>query len=215
MSRFDNRERLLAACLAALAGYVDALGFLHLGGFFLSFMSGNSTRLGVGLAQGGATAVTAGLLIATFVTGVVLGSLTGRVAGNARRRAVLALVAILLVMAGALDAAGVVRAAIAAMGLAMGAENAVFEEDGETRIGLTYMTGALVKIGQRLAQALVGGPRWDWSPYALLWAGLVLGALAGACIYPHLGLGGLWVAAGVAAGLAMVTKPVPNPPGPQ
>ncbi|MDA0743603.1 MAG: DUF1275 family protein, partial [Proteobacteria bacterium] len=27
--------------LAGLAGYVDSLGFLHLGGVFVSFMSGN------------------------------------------------------------------------------------------------------------------------------------------------------------------------------
>lgn len=30
-------------------GYVDAVGFMMTGGFFVSFMSGNSTRLAVGL----------------------------------------------------------------------------------------------------------------------------------------------------------------------
>ena len=39
-----------AICLAALAGFVDALAYISLGGFFASFMSGNTTRLGVGLA---------------------------------------------------------------------------------------------------------------------------------------------------------------------
>lgn len=43
---------MLAATLSALAGYVDAVGFMTLGGFFVSFMSGNSTRLGVGLSSG-------------------------------------------------------------------------------------------------------------------------------------------------------------------
>ncbi|MDM8353607.1 DUF1275 family protein, partial [Brevundimonas diminuta] len=38
--------------LAGLAGYVDSLGFLHLGGVFVSFMSGNTTRLAVNLAEG-------------------------------------------------------------------------------------------------------------------------------------------------------------------
>ena len=46
---------------------------------------------------------------------------------------------------------GFSAAAIAAMALAMGAENAVFEREGEVHIGLTYMTGTLVKFGQRLA----------------------------------------------------------------
>ncbi|HAL05769.1 MAG TPA: hypothetical protein DCP26_00205, partial [Brevundimonas sp.] len=45
-------DRWLALLLAALAGYVDSLGFLHLGGVFVSFMSGNSTRLAVSLAEG-------------------------------------------------------------------------------------------------------------------------------------------------------------------
>ena len=34
-----------------LAGFVDAVGFIASGGLFISFMSGNSTRLGIGLAE--------------------------------------------------------------------------------------------------------------------------------------------------------------------
>ena len=49
----DSRANILLACaLSALAGYVDGIGFLHLGGLFVSFMSGNSTRMGVSLADG-------------------------------------------------------------------------------------------------------------------------------------------------------------------
>ncbi|MEC8456884.1 MAG: DUF1275 family protein, partial [Pseudomonadota bacterium] len=44
-------DRRLALLLAGLAGYVDSLGFLHLGGVFVSFMSGNSTRLAANLAE--------------------------------------------------------------------------------------------------------------------------------------------------------------------
>jgi uncharacterized membrane protein YoaK (UPF0700 family) len=202
MTRFDRRIRLLAACLSALAGYVDALAFLKLGGFFVSFMSGNTTRLGVGLAQWSVNAVIAGGLIATFVAGVFVGSLAGGAAGAHRRPAVLVLVSLLLAVAAALYLAGHDMSAIAAMALAMGAENAVFEENGDVRIGLTYMTGTLVKVGQRLAAAATGGDRLAWAPYLLLWAGLVLGATAGAATYPRLGLGGLWIAAVAAAVLA-------------
>lgn len=49
MRRYDGRIWMLAAGLALLAGYVDAIGFLRLGGLFVSFMSGNSTRLAVAL----------------------------------------------------------------------------------------------------------------------------------------------------------------------
>jgi uncharacterized membrane protein YoaK (UPF0700 family) len=49
----DSRRNIALACaLSALAGYVDGIGFLHLGGLFVSFMSGNSTRMGVSLAEG-------------------------------------------------------------------------------------------------------------------------------------------------------------------
>lgn len=204
MIHFDRRVRLLAACLAALAGYVDAVGFLQLGGFFVSFMSGNSTRLAVGVVQASQGAAVAGALIATFVTGVILGSLVGHLAMAHRRPVVLLLVALLLAAAAGSHLAGAPRLAIVLMGLAMGAENAVFEENGDVRIGVTYMTGALVKLGQRIVMAARGGDRWAWAPYLLLWTGLVLGAVAGAICYPRLGLGSLWLASGAAALLAAV-----------
>lgn len=43
MRDLRRAERGLAAGLATVAGFVDAVGFLTLGGFFVSFMSGNST----------------------------------------------------------------------------------------------------------------------------------------------------------------------------
>ncbi|MHA6721830.1 YoaK family protein [Sphingomonas sp. RS2018] len=204
MIRYDNRIRALAIGCSALAGYVDAIGFLSLGGFFVSFMSGNSTRLGVGLAQGSAAAAVAAGLIGVFLLGVIAGSVTGHVAGRHRRSAVLALVTALLTLAAGLAYVGSPHAAIVAAGLAMGAENAIFERDGEVQIGLTYMTGTLVKLGQRITAALLGGDRMAWVPYLLLWLGLVAGGLAGALAYPHLGLIGLWIAAGGAAVLALV-----------
>ncbi|AOH87277.1 hypothetical protein AWL63_24320 (plasmid) [Sphingomonas panacis] len=204
MTRYDRRVRLLAAGLSAIAGYVDAIGFLSLGGFFVSFMSGNSTRLGVGLANGSVSALIAAALIATFVTGVAIGSIVGRLVRARRRPAVLGLVALLLAIAASLDMASQTRPAIIAMGLAMGAENAVFERDGEIHISLTYMTGTLVKVGQRIASIPFGGGPWAWTPYFLLWLGLVTGAVAGALVYPSLGLAGLWIAAGAAGLFALV-----------
>ena len=73
MTRYDSRRWFLAACLAALAGYVDAIGFLKLGGLFVSFMSGNSTRLAVGLAELSGIAGLALAIVAAFVGGVVAG----------------------------------------------------------------------------------------------------------------------------------------------
>jgi uncharacterized membrane protein YoaK (UPF0700 family) len=144
VNRYDRRVRTLAAGLSALAGYVDAIGFIKLGGFFVSFMSGNSTRLGVGLAHGSHDAAVAAGLIGSFVIGVIAGSLTGHIAKAYRQPAVLGLVSVVLALAASLNVAGATPFAVAAMAAAMGAENAVFEHDGEVRIGLTYMTGTRV-----------------------------------------------------------------------
>jgi uncharacterized membrane protein YoaK (UPF0700 family) len=199
MIRYERRTKFLAAGLSALAGFVDATGFIKLGGFFVSFMSGNTTRFAVGLAQGAVPAAIAAGLIGSFVFGVMAGTLTGQLAGRHRAPIILALVAALLALAAGFGAAGSTPGAAVAMTLAMGAENAVFAHEGEVHIGLTYMTGTLVKLGQRLAAALLGGDRLAWWPYFLLWFGLASGAVAGALVYPYLGLGNLWLAAGAAA----------------
>jgi len=205
MLRYHRRHRAIAICLAGLAGYVDAVGFLQLGGFFVSFMSGNSTRLAVGIAERAHSGVVALGLVAGFVAGVVLGTLVGRRAPPEYRGCiVLAAVALLLTIAAAIEPFAGVPATIGAMLLAMGAENAVFERDGEVSIGLTYMTGTLVKIGQRIATALSGGDPLGWLPYFLLWAGLVVGATLGALAFPRLGLASLWVAAAAAAIMSML-----------
>ena len=202
MLRHRKRDIALAVGSSALAGYVDAIGFLSLGGFFVSFMSGNSTRLAVGVVGVPAEALIAGRLIASFLVGVIVGSLIGRIAGERRRPAVLATVAGMLAAGAGAAGLGAPDLAVLFVAVAMGAENTTFERDGEVSIGLTYMTGTLVKLGQRIAGALTGGPRFAWLPYALLWLGLVTGAVVGALIWPLIGLAGLWFAAAVALGLA-------------
>src|SRR5690606_34498650 len=93
-----------------------------------------------------------------------------------------------------------------AMALAMGVENAVFQKNGVPDIGLTYVTGALVKVGHRLASALRGGDRWAFVPVLLLWASLCFGALLGAVTYGAVGLQGLWLACILTAALAVVAR---------
>jgi uncharacterized membrane protein YoaK (UPF0700 family) len=200
MLRHRKRDMAIAVAAASLAGYVDAIGFLSLGGFFVSFMSGNSTRLAVGVAGLSPEALIAARLILSFVSGVVLGSLLGAAAKRWRRPTVLVLVAGLL-GSSAIVAMWAPDLAMLLVAAAMGAENTTFERDGEVSIGLTYMTGALVKLGQRLAGAIMGGPKLAFAPYLMLWLGLVGGAVAGAMAWPVFGLAGLWV--GVAGALLL------------
>lgn len=211
MNRYGRKIWGVAACFAALAGYVDALGFLYLGGFFVSFMSGNSTRLAVGLSTHLSDAAMAAGLIGSFVVGVMLGSFGGRVIQRSRHSALIYLIAVMLSAAALLAMFGANWAAAAVLAMAMGAENALFERDGEVQIGLTYMTGTLVKFGQHLLSALMGGDRLGWLPYLLLWIGLVSGAILGALSYRLVGHFAIWVAAGAALLLAswLHHRPVP------
>lgn len=213
MTRLDLRERLLAITLSGAAGFVDAVGFGQSGGFFVSFMSGNSTRLAVGIAERAEAALVAASLIGAFVGGVIVSTLAVR--GRARRQSlVLALVATALAAAAALGAAGARMPVLWLAAFAMGAENAMFEDGGEVRVGLTYMTGTLVKMGQRIAAALTGVGGSEWIAYLLLWLGLVTGATLGALAQMRWGAGALWFAAATIGVLALtvgrITAPARN-----
>jgi len=203
MIRYSRSARSLAICLASLAGFVDAIGFLLTGGLFLSFMSGNSTRLAVGLAEQALVAWLAATLIASFVSGVVIGSLISARWPALRKALVLITVAGLIAIPLLLDPGGRSWLLPVLVAMGMGCANTVFQRDGDVTIGVTYMTGALVKLGQRIADALRGGNRWDWLPFLLLWSGLVAGALCGALLYAHLGVQSLWIAVVVALLLSL------------
>lgn len=192
----------LAVSLATLAGFVDAQGYLALGNLFVAFMSGNSTVLGTAIAEelGGRSRLAVGL-VAFFVAGVMIGTWVGRPYGTRRAPVVLLLMAVLLAGAAGLAAAGFVVPCCLLVALAMGTENTVFQRDSGPAIGLTYMTGTLVRLGQRLAEGFVGH---GWSaavPDLLLWLGMVVGAGLGAAAYQWVRLGGLWLA--VAAAFVM------------
>ena len=203
MTDYDTRFWGLAAGLAGLAGFVDAIGFLKLGGLFVSFMSGNSTRLAVGLATHSAVWHIAVELIGSFVLGVMTGSYAAMRAGGLRKPIVLVVVLLLLTAAAIADGYHCERLVVLLLAAAMGAENAVFQRDGEVSIGVTYMTGTLVKLGQRATSALTGGPPFGWLPYLLLWCGLVGGAVIGANLYTHIGHPSLWGAPAAALLLAL------------
>lgn len=196
MNRLDRKRQGLAVWLAGLAGFVDALGFLSADGYFVSFMSGNTTRLGVDLGTAPARALTPALLIGGFVVGVAAGAVIAARAGPRRKPAVLALVSGFLLSAAMAAGAGAHDPMLALLVLAMGALNNTFRRDGEVTVGLTYMTGALVKLGQALGGLLSGERRGDWAPQLALWGGLAVGAVAGAFAFARLGGAALWLAAG-------------------
>jgi uncharacterized membrane protein YoaK (UPF0700 family) len=205
MTRADKEAIVLAMARAFLSGLVDALGYLQLGGFFVSFMTGNSTRLGIDVARGNLDRVTlSAVLIVLFVVGVVLASFVRRLSPGRGYIAILTLVTLLLAAGAALFEMGNAQGCIALMTLAMGAENLVFEKNGDVTIGVTYMTGTLVKLGQKLADTLRGVNIHEPVRHFLPWFGVVLGAIVGGMSFFGWGLHALWIAAAISAALTVI-----------
>ena len=74
-----------ALALSALAGCADAIGFLEFSQLFMSFMSGNTTRLGAAVSLGDWGNVTrVGSTIALFCFGAFAGTLVAAWAGRWR-----------------------------------------------------------------------------------------------------------------------------------
>ena len=196
MHRYDPARQRLALGLAGLAGLVDATGFVVAGGYFTSFMSGNTTRMGVELVERPALALAPLGLIGCFLAGVIAGAIIGRRVRGRHKRVLLGLVAGVLSAGTGLLAAGLPVPFLALSALAMGLANNVFARDGEVTVGVTYMTGALVRFGQGVAARLAGAPLPSTRGYGLLWSALALGAATG---------GGLCLVAPVwAAGAAAI-----------
>ena len=197
----------LSIGLSTLAGFVDAQGYLALGGLFVAFMSGNSTVLGVAVVEGtNRRVILSAALVAAFVLGVMIGTWVGRPFHDRRAPVVLLLMGALLAVAAGIYRLGFAVPCCLMVSMALGAENTVFQKDGAAGIGLTYMTGTLVRLGQRTAEALTGG-RWHLVvPDLLLWAGMAAGAGLGTWAYEALGLDGLWIAVAVSAVMAVTAR---------
>lgn len=206
--------------LTALAGFVDALGFIRLGGLYTSLMSGNTTQLAVSLGHGEPWgALLPALLIGAFLVGAVSG---GALSVLAPPRwvtpAVLAFeaAAIAAALATALEDAHVGMASLF-LALAMGVQNAVLSHVQGFRAGTTFITGALFSAGQKAALAIAGrGPRLGWVGDASVWLALLAGAVAGTYAHGHFGIAALALPAVIALTLCLLACLVtlssrPNP----
>lgn len=203
MQTIPEPQLRLAVILAALAGMVDVVAFLSLGGFFASFMSGNSTRLAIGIGGNFGDARLAAGLILSFVAGVIGATILGRNAGPHRQMRILAVVAALILTC-ALIAKPFQATQLLLLATAMGAMNCIFERNGEVSVGLTYMTGTLVRLGQGLARWILrDGSAEGWSRHLLMWAAFLGGGLTGVGLYARIALATLYVAGLAAAGIAL------------
>ena len=172
--------------LTAVAGFVDAVGFLELGGFFASFMSGASITLGISASEHEWGAFQhAGALVASFVVAATIGSLLSEIRRPWGTPAVIALEAICL--SGAIvmvlrgwPSSAAVFPAVAAMGI----QNTALHSINGVRLGVTFMTGTLVSLSRAIGSSILGHARpFAWAPHALVWCAFIAGAAAGALLH--------------------------------
>lgn len=164
----------LGLALSAVAGFVDAVGWIAFGGVFVAFMSGNTTRMGVEAVRGDlAAAWQAAQPILAFTAGAVLGAALRRRSGLA---GLLAAEAAALAVAAALVAAS--APAVLPLALAMGMQNLARQAAGPAQLGGTFITGTLVGLGQALASAEWRAAGAQGAAWLALVAGIVAGAIA-------------------------------------
>ncbi len=197
---------LFASALSFTAGLTDAIGFL-LAGDFVSFMSGNTTRLGI--AAGSGDLARAGHLLAlllAFVCGNALGVLLMR-AARGSQPVLLAAVCALTGLSAALGQGG---PAIVLLVLAMGAINGTLEEVGGQALGLTYVTGALSRFGRGLGRLILGEASPGWWVQCVPWLGMAAGATSGGALVGAFGHGAILASTLACALLAVLALAIPD-----
>ncbi|MFF0469357.1 YoaK family protein [Micromonospora zamorensis] len=159
-----RRPLLVLALTTGIAGFVDAFAFLRYGAFVAN-QSGNAVLLGIGLAgRHAAWPESAASLIAFAAgTGVVSQVRAARsrwspsLRGLACAVATLALWAVLNVLLHHGRQGGPPRIALAAAGgFAMGALATLFVRTAGITTHITYQSGTVAKIGERVGRWLAG-----------------------------------------------------------
>lgn len=190
-----------ATLMTTLAGFVDAVGYSAMGHLYVSFMSGNSTQLGMAIARRDLDVVGwAGAVIAAFVLGAFLGALIDSASGKGRLSLVFACEFLCLVLALSLDGILPERLALLFVASAMGMQNAVHEAVAGVATGKSFITGALFGIGDALARACRGKASFlEAGVNAVSWVAFVSGVTIGALAVLSIG-----VPSAIAAAAAVV-----------
>lgn len=192
-----SRALVLPIALSAIAGFVDAVGFLHLFGVFSANQSGNIILFGIALT--GASPSPAWALataIVAFMFGTAIGVLMTARMQPVRRAplllavecALLATVAVLVIgpIGDQRPLSSFWQAVLLSMtGVAMGVQTEVIRRVAGIAIATTYQTGAIAHIGEATATLVDAkerraGLRLICAISAVL-AGYIIGAALGAC----------------------------------
>lgn len=172
---------VFALSLTCMAGYLDAVGYTHLAGLYVSFMSGNSTRLGLAIAEGDRKLlVPCAVVIIGFVAGAFIGSLIANAVSRFKLTAILATEIALLLSTIALSLDTASYAALLPICVAMGIQNPLMRRSPAPNSArasspaFCSISARLWHIWRRAEEARLG--RWPMAPHgapfssASLWA---------------------------------------------
>jgi uncharacterized membrane protein YoaK (UPF0700 family) len=157
----------VAAFLTAIAGFVDAVGYLLFAHIYTANMSGNSVGLGIAVAEGKwATALLHLWPVGTYVAGLLAGRLLIEIAARQRVERVASLAFSFELLLLAVVAVSRTEAPqslpwlpIALLAIAMGVQNAILTKFSSLTLHTGFVTGTLVQMAKELAKS--GTWLWD------------------------------------------------------
>jgi uncharacterized membrane protein YoaK (UPF0700 family) len=150
-----------AALLAGIAGYVDAICYLRLGGAFAANMTGNLVAIGLDAAAGRCLWAA---WIASLPVAFLLGVLAARLVLRAHRSARFSLLIEAAVIA--LSATGRLGlAAVPLLSAAMAMQNEAVRH-GVVAVNVGFVTGDIQQLGERLVAETVPAPPSKKGPQA-------------------------------------------------
>jgi len=167
-----------AMLLALIAGYVDTVGYLHFNAF-AGLMTGNTIFLGIELAgQKYSQAIFHGVIILSFLIGVVVARVKMRAGLNSWVALTVASALLIICSFSEKTVAAVL------LSLAMGLQNSAANRFNGVALNTVFITGNLQKLGEELVTWIWpgkdGATRQGATIFAFVWCGYAVGAGAGA-----------------------------------
>lgn len=199
VGRAERALVLLAAMLAALAGLVDAIGFLAFGQVFLASPDAGTTVLGVTLGGGYTLMLFAGAMVLSFVGGVVLTTLLTFRSRQFRRTLVLALATFTLCAAFAALSQSTAYLPAVLLAMAIGGAHCTFERDDPALHEALSPSAQLGRFGEALARGRAGSCHQRLGLHASFWLAFLMGGISGAVAWTMLGGNACLLAAVMAA----------------
>lgn len=187
-----DADKRLAVVLAAVAGFVDVVGYLTLHHLFTAHMTGNTSKLGVALGHGNLnTALPLAVAPPLFVAGIAAGTMLH---DRGYRRSILAAQAALITIYMAYGSTVIRHGTVpghtasgfyplAALAIvALGLQTAALTEIHGATVRTSYVSGVLTHLAQGIARrgrAASGGPD-RLRLLGAIWIAYVVGATGAA-----------------------------------